>query len=268
MPAIQEPRPFHFDAGDVPTLPWNPDIVSLPTLGHRGTAIEQFRVLRTRILALRGSKPLKTILICSGKPEEGKSFITANLAVSLARNHANRVLLIDGDLRRPTLHTLLGTPHAPGLAEFLAGTVQLRDILQRGTIRPDEDSSRPSLLSSLTFIPSGRCSNQAEDLVAAPRMEELIAAVSAEFDWILIDSAPVLAVSDALQMSRAVDGILLVARSGHTPYVVAKQTQAALDGAHIIGVVLNDVPESSRGPNPYYEYNLESDAEQGTTIGS
>src|SRR5208283_4152761 len=86
---------------------WNPSISSLPTLADRGAGVEQFRSLRSHVYQARYEAPLKTILVASGMPSEGKSFITANLAMNLARNSVNNILLIDADLRRPSLHKLL-----------------------------------------------------------------------------------------------------------------------------------------------------------------
>ena len=101
--------------------------------------------------------PLKTILISSGMPSEGKSFVAANLAMCLARNSVNNILLIDGDLRRPTLHSLLGGPNTPGLAEYLSGAAELNAIMQRdGSPRIAESTSEGSI-SNLTFIPAGTC---------------------------------------------------------------------------------------------------------------
>src|ERR1039458_5293385 len=94
---------------------WNPSVSALPTLGERGECIEQFRGLRTQIYQFRDQAPLKTILVSSGMPADGKTFVTANLAMSLARNKNNTVLLIDADLRKPMLHTILGTPNLPRL---------------------------------------------------------------------------------------------------------------------------------------------------------
>ena len=135
--------------------------------------------------------PLKTILIASGMPSEGKSFVAANLAMSLARNSVNNILLIDGDMRRPTLHELLGAPNSPGLSDYLEGTVDLMDIMQRDRSPKLTDDAGVDSISNLTFIPSGKSSDNSSELVANHRIEELIATVSPHFNWILIDSPPV-----------------------------------------------------------------------------
>src|SRR5271157_4716948 len=121
VPRIEEPpaakADFVFD--NIAQHSWKPSMPFFPTLAERGAGVEQFRSLRSRVYQARDEAPLKTILISSGMPSEGKSFVAANLAMSLARNNVNNILLIDADLRRPTLHNLLGAPNAPGLSEYL-----------------------------------------------------------------------------------------------------------------------------------------------------
>ena len=228
IPGIEEPPPA--DAvvvlGDIAQHPWTPSLAFFPTLADRGAGVEQFRGLRSRIYQARYEAPLKTILISSGIPSEGKSFVAANLAMTLARNSVNNILLIDGDLRRPTLHNLLGAPNLPGLSEYLAGTAELNAIMQRDRSPKTVEAASVGRISNLTFIPAGKCGDNSSELVANHRIEELVAAVSPHFDWILIDSPPVLAVTDAVDLARAADAVLLVARGASTPYDVAQRAQA------------------------------------------
>jgi protein-tyrosine kinase len=266
LPELAEPCPISPDPTENVVLhPWQPHMASLPTLERRGVALEQFRALRTKLYGLQESRSLKTILVCSSAPEEGKTFVTANLAISLAQNGDNKVLLIDGDLRRPRLHKLMGAPDSPGLADFLAGNTPVRDILQRGNIQGPEGSAHESALSKLTLIPSGRCNENSLELLAGQRLQELITSVAPYFNWILIDSAPVLVASDTAQMARSVDAVLLVVRCGKTPYEMAQRAHAALDGAPIAGVVLNDALEPSRKDSYYgnYYYGLSTDSPAG-----
>jgi protein-tyrosine kinase len=233
---------------------WRPSIASLPTLADRGAGVEQFRSLRSHIYQARYEAPLKTILISSGMPSEGKTFVAANLAMSLARNSVNNILLIDGDLRRPTLHSVLGAPDGPGLSEYLAGIAEVKDILQRNSSSKAADSNGVDSLSNLTFIPAGKCGDNSSELVANHRIEELIAAVSPQFDWILIDSPPVLAVTDAVELAHAADAVLLIAREANTTYTVAQNTQAIFSSSRILGFVLNDVKEAPHDGYSYYNY--------------
>lgn len=235
--------------------PWKPSMLSLPTLAERGEGVEQFRSLRSHIYQARYEADLKSILIASGMPGEGKSFVAANLAISLARNSNHNILLIDGDLRRPTLHTLLGAPNSKGLSDYLQGTVGMADIMQRDKERGDAASSGEQNISKLTLIPSGKASDKSSELVASQRLEELIKALSPQFDWIVIDAPPVLAVTDAVELARAADAVLLVARAESTPYEVAQRTKAAFGASRILGYVLNDVKEAPRAGSYNYSYN-------------
>jgi capsular exopolysaccharide synthesis family protein len=186
-------------------------------------------------------------------PSEGKSFVAANLAISLALNNVNNILLIDADLRRPTLHSLLGAPDTPGLSEYLAGTAELNDILQRNRSPTTVDTASVHSFSNLTFIPAGKCGDNSSELVANHRIEELISTLSPHFDWILLDSPPVLAVTDAVDIASAADAVLLVARGGNTPYDVAQRAQAAFRNSRILGFVLNAVKDAPRrGSYSYY----------------
>jgi capsular exopolysaccharide synthesis family protein len=264
-PEVERPRAVKADILDhVAQHAWKPSMSSLPALADRGVGVEQFRKLRSRMYQNRYESSLKTVLVCSGMPAEGKSFVTANLAMSLARNNVNNILLIDGDLRRPTLHRILGSPDAPGLSEYLAGTATVEEIMQRDTTHAAGDGSSLLNVSNLTFIPSGKCGDNSSELVANHRIEELIATLSPHFDWILIDSPPVLAVTDAVDIASAADAVLLVARGDSTPFDVAQRTQVAFKNSRILGFVLNDVKELPRGGSYNYYYGANED---GVTKG-
>ena len=255
IPHIEEPPAAKADVvlDNIAQHSWRPSMPSFPTLAERGAGVEQFRSLRSRVYQARYEAPLKTILISSGMPSEGKSFVAANLAMSLARDNVNNILLIDADLRRPTLHSMLGAPDTPGLSEYLAGTAELNDILQRNRSPKAVDTASGHSFSNLTFIPAGKCGDNSSELVANHRIEELISTLSPHFDWILIDSPPVLAVTDAVDIASAADAVLLVARGGNTPYDVAQRAQAAFRNSRILGFVLNAVKDAPRrGSYSYY----------------
>ncbi len=233
--------------------PWNPSMSSLPTLGDDGESIEQFHGLRSQIYQHRDQAPLKTILVSSGMPGEGKTFVAANLAMSLAHNRNHKVLLIDADLRRPVLHTILGAPIMPGLSDYLAGVAGVDDILQRNENPRMVESGRVRNVPDLAFIPAGASGENFLELIANHRIEELIANLSPHFDWILIDSPPVLAFADAIDLARAADAVLLVARAATTPFNVAQRAQAAFSNSRILGFVLNAVKDAPRrGSYDYY----------------
>lgn len=232
---------------------WSPSLSQLPALEERGAAVEQFRSLRSRMHEFRDLNKLKSILISSGLPQEGKSFIAANLAISFTRHKAARVLLIDGDMRRASLHKMLGTNIGPGLTEYLAGQATLDEIMQRP--KPGEQGHPvPNGLLSLTFIAGGNEHEKAADLSGNHRFDRLIADASPHFDWIVVDSSPVNLVSDGVNLARACDGVLMVAREGITRYEAAQRALAELKAAKILGFVLNAVhnPKVAGG---YYGYD-------------
>ena len=239
---------------EAPSRAWEPVVDAIPCLHERGAVVEQFRGLRSKLTQARQEAAIKSILISSGMPSEGKSFVTMNLAVSLAREGVNRVLLIDGDLRRPTLHTLLGTTNTPGLSEYLAGTAEISAILQQPQSVQRDETEFGHVFENLTFIPSGASSESSSELVANGRMQGLLATLAPHFDWILIDSPPVLAVTDAVDLALNCDGVLLVAREARTPYKVAQRAQAAFKQSRLLGVVLNAAKHIQKNGYYYYSY--------------
>jgi capsular exopolysaccharide synthesis family protein len=250
-PVIVREAPLGFE--NVSQHAWNPSFHHLPALEPRGRSVEQFRSLRSRMHEFRDLNTLKSILVSSGLPQEGKSFIAANLAISFARHKASRVLLIDGDMRRSSLHHMLGCPSEPGLAEYLAGTATIAEIMHRA--KPPEHG--PPLhhgIASLTFIGAGKDSDKAADLSGNYRFDELIETLSPHFDWIVVDSSPVNLVSDGVNLARACDGVLLIARGGVTKFEVAQRALSELKASNVLGFVLNAV---SRPPiaGGYYGYD-------------
>jgi capsular exopolysaccharide synthesis family protein len=187
-------------------------------------------------------------------PAEGKTFVAANLAMSLARNENNQILLIDADLRGPSLHSILGAPKTPGITEYLAEEAEIQDILQRNQNRRIIQGGSIRNIPNLTFIPAGAVGDNASELAANHRMEKLVATLAPHFDWILIDTPPALAFSDAIDLARAADAVLLVARGATTTYDVAQRAQAAFSNTRILGFVLNAVKNAPRNASYYYGY--------------
>jgi capsular exopolysaccharide synthesis family protein len=240
----------HFSPDKVRRYRWSPSLDTLPALEDRGAPVEQFRSLRSRMFEFRDLN----------KPQEGKSFVAANLAISFARHKAARVLLIDGDMRRSTLHKLLGTSPEVGLAEYLSGTAGLLDVMQQ--MEPGQSDS-PILhgLASLTFIPGGSDSDKAADLSGNHRFAQLMATVSPFYDWIVVDSAPVNVVADGVNLARSCDGVLLVARGGVTKYETAQRALVELKASNILGFVLNAV-ENTPSTGGYYGYESYDSAQK------
>lgn len=237
---------------DCASQPWNPRIDSLPALAEAGPLLEQFRTLRSRLYEAQGEAPLKTVVISSGSPLEGKTFISVNLAISLARSNELNVLLIDGDMRRSSAHRLLGVSNGPGLSDYLSGHAKLQSIISRGPQALHQEKNSLPSLANLAFIPGGSSSANSSELISKRRFEDLIESVSSTFDWILIDSPPVNAVTDAVDISRISDGVLLVMRQGISSGRIVQQTCSAFAKARLLGLVFNDVPEH---PKHYYYSN-------------
>jgi len=252
---VRQTNDNSLDLSNVATRPWALSIAQTPALLERGPAVEQFRSLRSRIFELRDISPLKTILVTSGLPQEGKSFVSTNLAMSLARHKNSKVLLIDGDMRRYSLHQILGCESHPGLADYLAGKATLVEAMQR--LEPFEKMTpgAASIQQNLTFIAGGNGGDKAADLSGSPRFEELIRLASPHFDWIIVDSSPVLPVSDAVNLARSCDGVLLVARGGVTKFPVAQRAQSELKASNILGFVLNAVEDVPHVGGYYGYYN-------------
>jgi protein-tyrosine kinase len=255
MPATPAPVDrAGIDLSSIAKHPWNLSLAHLPALQDRGPSVEQFRSLRSRLFELRDIKPLKSVLVSSGLPQEGKSFISVNLAISLARHKNSKVLLIDGDMRRYSLHELLGCESHPGLADYLAGKASIEEILQQQTPPAENETARPAFLQNLTFIAGGNGGDKAADLSGNPRFGELIKLAAPHFDWIIVDSSPVLPVSDAVNLARSCDGVLLVARGGVTKYPVAQRATAELRASNLLGFVLNAVLDQPQ-VGSYYGYD-------------
>jgi capsular exopolysaccharide synthesis family protein len=208
---------------------------------------EQFRTLRSRLYQMRASQPLHTLLVTSSIPAEGKTFVTNNLAQAIVRQPDRRALIIDADLRCSRLHVPLGAPPAPGLTDYLRGDVDEMAVIQHG------------LEGNLCFIPGGNQVTNPSELLSNGRLRTLLDRVTPVFDWVILDSAPLLPVADSSLLADLVDGVLLVVRAGQTPAETAQRACQELQGRNVVGVVLNAVgPKDAYGAyysSPYgYTY--------------
>jgi protein-tyrosine kinase len=252
MPAF--PGPFSTDTllARCAQLEWKPDPATMLFLNGddnaRGT--EEFRTLRSRLYHLREKMPLRKLLITSALPKEGKSFMSSNLAQVMVRQHGRRALLIDADLRAPRLHLMLGTTSDPGLSDYLLGKNDEFSVMQRGP------------LENLFFIPSGTGATDPAELLGNGRLKLLLQRVEALFDWIIIDSPPAVAVSDASVLAKACDGVLMVVRSNSTPVALARKARQEFPDESLVGVVLNGTSEDAL---PYARYYYESYQKKATT---
>jgi protein-tyrosine kinase len=246
MPPVADPFSLETLCSRCPQGEWKPDLSTMLFMNgndHRQGA-EQYRTLRSRLYHLREKRSLKTLLVTSALPKEGKSFTATNLAQVMARQHGRSVLLIDADLRSPHLHRMLGTKSGPGLADNLQGANDEFSIMQRGR------------MENLFFIPAGNGIEDPAELVGNGRLKILLQRVESLFDWIIIDSPPAMPVSDASVLGKECDGVLLVVRSNVTPCEVARRVRLQFPDEALIGVVLNGV-----GNDPVYSRHY-SDAYQ------
>jgi non-specific protein-tyrosine kinase len=197
----------------------------------RSQVAEAFRSLRTNIQFASVDHPLRTLLVTSPTPAEGKSTVAANLSVVLAQG-GKRVALIDADLRRPRVHKLLGVSNSLGMSElFVKDHVALN-----GSLQPTE---APDLMA----LTSGGLPPNPAELLGSEKMAEIIRQVGMQVELVVIDSPPVIAVTDSSVLAPRVDGVLLVFKPGVTRLGAARQTVEQLQrlGANLLGVVLNDV---------------------------
>ena len=198
----------------------------------RSLGAEKFRSLVTRLENLRQQRELKCLQITSGVINEGKTLVAGNLAVTLATHAGCKVLLLEGDLHRPTLAAKLGLAQLPGLSHWWAGGEQ---SLARYVYKLDE--------MSLWFLSAGLASDQPSQILQSARFVEGFANLRSHFDWIVVDSTPMSPTVDANLWSRLVDGMLLVVREGVTPVKALESGLAALDNPKLVGVVLNEASE-------------------------
>jgi capsular exopolysaccharide synthesis family protein len=210
-------------------------LVCMTNLGCKGA--EKFRLLAVRLRQLQQNRALKKILITSALPEEGKSVIAANLALTLARRSLPKVLLLDGDLRRPTLAQQFGLNCPSGLTELLQGESSLA-----ASIYYLEEPK-------LWFMPAGSVPPNPLELMQSGRLSGLFVSLTALFDWIVIDSSPVVGLADSSVWARLADGIVLVAREGKTEKRSLRKGLEMLEGSSLLGVVLNS---SSNNDSSYY----------------
>jgi len=221
---------------------WLGDSSKLLFLGSAGHtfATEQLRNLRSRLSAVRAERALKSVVITSAGAAEGKTYLAANLAHAFARQHDRKILLVDADLRRAGLHSLLGAPAEPGLSDYLCGRATEEQILQRG---PQE---------SLFFIPGGKAAANPGELLSGGKVKILLSRLAPLFDWILLDTPPVAdaegesaALPDARMIARHCDGVLLVIQAGATRRQQAQRAVREFPSERLLGVVLNraQVPE-------------------------
>jgi capsular exopolysaccharide synthesis family protein len=199
----------------------------------RGAAAEQYRILRFRLegLAKAGHK---AIAISSAQSREGKTTTAVNAALTLGRGGRNKVVLVDADLRRPSVHAMLGLRPREGLCDVVAGRAALDGCLWR--FGSDE----------MYVLPAGNVPDDLGRVLYDPRLAGVLQELRGRFDFILVDAPPVLPLADVPTLCRDLDGVILVVRAGATPRELLGATIDALAGVRVHGIVLNDVDPSAQ----------------------
>lgn len=194
----------------------------------QSAAAEAFRTLRTNIQFASLDNSLHLLSITSTSTDEGKSLVAANLAVTMAQAE-QRVILVDGDLRRPALHAIFGLSNEHGLTSML--------FASEGTPAPLQDTG----IHGLQLLASGPLPPRPADILGSRRMGEILQSLRGAADVVIIDTPPILAVSDAVVLAPRVDGVMIVLQAGRTRREHAKQARVILEKAkaNVIGVVLN-----------------------------
>jgi tyrosine-protein kinase Etk/Wzc len=215
----------------------------------RSSSAEAYRTLRTNLIFSQAVQTLRTLVVTSPAPSEGKTTTAANLAVSFAQQ-GMRVLIVDCDLRRSRLHKMFGVPREPGVTELVLGQI-------------DQDTAvRETTVTGLYVLPSGQLPPNPSELLGGERMKKTLASLSEAFDLIVLDTPPLLAASDAAILATIADGVVIVVRAGVTEADAGQQAMAQLQsvGARVVGAVLNDPDSKLQQYGGYYNYEYAGEA--------
>lgn len=210
-------------------------------LNPRSPIAEQYRTIRTNLQYAAVDQKLETLLVTSSTPAEGKSMTTANLGVVYAQQ-GKKVLLIDADLRKPTVHYTFRLDNLQGLSNILVGDGRLEQV------------ANASSIDNLDIISSGPIPPNPSELLGSQMMRKLIEEAKQIYDIIIFDTPPILAVTDAQILANVVDGSILVVRSGKTEYEAAIKAKESLEksSSKILGTVLNDMEKKNSNYHYYY----------------
>jgi succinoglycan biosynthesis transport protein ExoP len=227
---------------------------ALAILDTRSTAAEAYRALRTSVLLSAAGSAPKTILFTSSQPSEGKTTTVVNTAMSLAQLGAS-VLIIDCDLRKPTTHKVLGVNPFRGISTYLSRNIEVDELIQQ----------LPQ--ANISLLPCGPIPPNPAELISSDKMKAMLAKMSERYDHILIDSPPIINVTDAVILSKMVDGVIMVVHGGRSTREAVRRARQELDsvGAKIFGVVLNNVDLRHDAYDSYY-YSYGYGQEQGAGV--
>lgn len=232
-------------AQTVTTSVLDPHLVA--ALAPQSLAAEQYRSLRTRLKRAEGGRAVRVIVVTSPAKGDGKSLTAANLALTMAQEFQQRVLLIDGDLRRPSVHRLFGLEDGPGLTDVLMGGAELNQAL----VNVENHH--------LTLLPAGAIPNHPAELLGSASMRRVLDTLRTRFDRILIDMPPVAPLADLHIVAPMADGLLMIVRAGVTPRPAIERALAGLDMSKVLGLVLNESGGNTGDAATYHEYGYVAD---------
>lgn len=204
------------------------DVHLAAALAPQSLAAEQYRSLRTRIKRAENGRAIRAIVVTSPNKGDGKSLTAANLAITMAQEFQQRVLLVDGDLRRPAVHKMFGVQEGQGLSDVLMGAADLNQVL----IEVPE--------YHLTLLPAGSLPSHPAELLGSAAMRRVLDNLRTRFDRILIDMPPVAPLADLQIVAPMADGLLMIVRAGVTPKPAIEGALAGLDLSKVLGLVLNE----------------------------
>jgi capsular exopolysaccharide synthesis family protein len=239
--------PRESEPGGAPVDRFAPGWRERLAIGQHGNALlaDQFRRLAATLLHVQRNEKLRTIMVTSALAADGKTITAVNLGLVLSESYGRRVLLVEGDLRRPAISRVAGVATGPGLNEALKADDDLRPSLVR-------------LTETLTLLPAGQPSPDPLSALTSARFQALLQDASEKFDWVIVDSPPVAATTDATLLCPLVDAVLLVVRAGSTRLESVTQAIDALGRDRILGVVLNASEQAEAGQS--YEYYSATDS--------
>ena len=233
-------RPAAYEATPRLMAQLDPHLVA--ALAPTSLAAEQYRSLRTRIRRSESGRGLRTIAVTSPNKGDGKSLTAANLALTMAQEFQQRVLLLDCDLRRPSIHQLFGLAEAPGLGDVLMNAAELEQAL---VLLPEHH---------LTVLPAGLPPSNPAELIGSAAMRRVLDTLRTRFDRILIDVPPVAPLADLHILAPMVDALLMIVRAGVTPKPAIERALAGLDPNKVLGLVFNESGGQSDNYNTYEGY--------------
>jgi capsular exopolysaccharide synthesis family protein len=205
--------------------------------------VEQFRRLAATLHHAQTENNLKVVLVTSAAPGDGKTMTSVNLSLVLSGSYGRKVLLMDADLRRPSIQGLTQMPDGPGLSDALKASVE-----QKLPVVP--------LTENLVLLPAGRALSDPMGALTSPRMSRLLEEAEERFDWVIVDAPPMGPVADASLLAKAVGAVVFVVRAGRTPYRAVQKAVETLGRERILGIVLNGVSaaDASDDDGSYYGY--------------